>query len=263
MNKLPVIIPFYKHQEQLDKCVEHLKKQSLPVEIFVRDNTYDNVYFTAAVNDGLMRFVEGDNRYILILNQDMYLESDAVHELVRFMEDTPLCGIAAPVQLHPEKENFVSCGGTLDAFPNGRHVGGPLENFKHPMQSHWVNGACMMLRTEMVREIGILDRNMRFIGSDSDYCFTARTRGWQVWVVPSARGVHDHGASGASGNPEIEKIKLQDMIYFAGKWLTDELYRAVSYEGAKLSSDEISEAVAGMKSAYDGLVERFPSKDEE
>ena len=49
---IPVIIPFYKNKDQLDQCLFHLKKQTMPVEVFIRDNSKDNIYFTAAVNDG-------------------------------------------------------------------------------------------------------------------------------------------------------------------------------------------------------------------
>ena len=74
---IPVIIPFYKRQDQLDRCIEHLNKQSLDVEIFIRDNSTDNVFFPKAINEGIRKFLDQDWRYIIALNQDMYLEPTA------------------------------------------------------------------------------------------------------------------------------------------------------------------------------------------
>lgn len=41
------------------------------------------------------------------------------------------------------------------------------------------------------------------LGSDSDYCFTDRSRGWKVLRIAGARGIHEYGASGVSENVDI------------------------------------------------------------
>ena len=62
---IPVIIPFYKQKAQLDRCLRQLQQQTVGVEIFIRDNSHDNVYFTRAVNEGIRRFLKEDWQYIL------------------------------------------------------------------------------------------------------------------------------------------------------------------------------------------------------
>ena len=109
---IPVVIPFYRNRQQLARCLDHLDNQSEPVEVFVRDNSEDNIYFTAAVNEGLRRYLNGPAAYILVLNQDMYLAPDAVANLVDFMNRNPRCGIAAPLQRHPEDPDYVIWAGS-------------------------------------------------------------------------------------------------------------------------------------------------------
>ncbi len=227
---IPAIIPGYKNRQQLEKCIAHLENQSLEVKIFVRDNSNDNIYFTAAVNEGISKYLDQPGKYILILNQDMYLEPDAVEKMVAFMDAHPDCGIGAPLQLDCGNPDYVIFGGGYEAFPAGKHQHGRLSEFTENRQIPWCNGACVILRKEMIRKIGLLDENFVFIGSDSDYCFTARSRGWQVWRIAVARGVHEHGASGLSSDLDTEKLKVEDMIYFGEKWLTGELYRQIAYE---------------------------------
>ncbi len=236
---IPVIIPSYKQREQLDRCIAHLKAQTAEVEIFVRDNSIDNIYFTAAINEGIKKYLDKDCEFILALNQDMYLEPDAIEEMVKFMDSHPQCGIGTPLQLHSENPDFVVCGGCLEAFPFGKHQQGPLSEFTRDEPLFWGNGACMMLRKEMIREIGLLDKNLLFIGSDSDYCFTARSRGWQVWRIANARGIHEQGASGAVADPGTDLLKINDMLYFGKKWLTGGLYRELSAEGKNCTSEAV------------------------
>ncbi|MHC4396951.1 MAG: glycosyltransferase family 2 protein [Planctomycetota bacterium] len=244
---IPVIIPAYKNKDQIEKCLACLKNQTVAVEIFIRDNSDDNIYFTAAVNEGIKKYLDKPCEYILILNQDMYLQPGATEEMVKFMDTHPKCGIGAPLQLHSQNPDYVICAGSYQAFPLGEHQGGYLSEFTEDEQIFWGNGACMILRKEMIQEIGLLDKNLVFLGSDSDYCFTARSRGWQVWRIASARGVHEHGASGEGAGPEIEKLKVDDMLYFGKKWLTGELYRQMAYEGKNYTSEIINNIMTLLK----------------
>jgi len=132
---IPVIIPSYKKPGQLAKCIADLKAQTVGVETFVRDNSIDNVYFTAAINEGIRKYLDKDCEYMLILNQDMYLEPDAVEQMLRFMESHPQCGIGTPLQLHSENPQYVVYAGCLEAFPFGKHQQGPIS------ESHRCSGA--------------------------------------------------------------------------------------------------------------------------
>ncbi len=236
---IPAIIPFYKNHEQLRLCIQNLERQTSKVELFIRDNSDDNVYFTAAINEGLLRFLNEPCEYMLIINQDMYLAKDAVEKLVEFMDEHPRCGIATPLQLLASNPQQVIYAGAKEAFPGGVHVEGTIDQFSEPMQTYWANGACMLLRKQMIHEIGFFDPNLKMIGSDSDYSFTARSRGWEVWVVPEARGLHETGASQPSEDPKLELIKIDDVIYFCGKWLSGDVYRSLAFEGKMLGPESV------------------------
>lgn len=244
---VPVIIPAFKNKAQLNTCIQHLERQTVPCDIFVRDNSEDNVFFTAAVNEGIKHFLSADCPYMLALNQDMYLKPNAVEEMVAFMEAHPKCGIGAPLQLDHDKPDHVIWGGSLDAFPAGKHHTGPVSQYSEPRQVLWANGACMMLRKDMIQDIGLLDKNLVFIGSDSDYSFTARARDWEVWCITTAQGCHEHGASGGTSDPFLQNLKKKDMLYFGKKWLTDGLYRDLAFE--KLETEAIEGIMAQMRNA--------------
>lgn len=244
---IPVIIPYYRQKDQLEKCLAHLKNQTIELKTFIQDNSNSNVYFTAAVNEGIRKCLVETCKYILILNQDMYLEPSAVETMVTFMELHPNCGIGAPLHIDSENPEYVVYAGGQEVFPYGKHLHGHLSSFTEDEQIHWANGACMILRKDMIQEIGLLDENYAFIGSDSDYCFTARSRGWQIWRIAGARGIHEHGFSAISSEMRIEFLKIKDMVYFSKKWLTGELYREMAYEGKSLDMREIDRIVSELK----------------
>lgn len=233
-----VVIPHYKAPEALQIAIAHLQKQrGIQTEIFVRDNSEDNILFTKAVNEGLRKFAYSDAYdYVLVLNQDAILHEECLQQLVQTMEQNPQAGICAPIALSPDKS--VNWAGSAEAFPWGRHVGYNLTQLpKQPFETYWINGACMLLRTAMLREIGLLDENMKFICSDADISFTARARGWKCLVAPSAFVEHELGGSASTTNTWLNKIKLEDQLYFARKWLTGDVYRGLAVEGSQLTPE--------------------------
>ncbi|MCB1775983.1 MAG: glycosyltransferase [Candidatus Competibacteraceae bacterium] len=246
---IPVIIPAYRKPEQLRQCLACLEQQTQPVDVFVRDNNEDNIYFTAAANEGIRRFLATDCPAILLLNQDMYLAADAVERLWRFMERHPRCGIAGPIEMIKGHPQNLAKGGGLESFPWGRHRVAPVDALRYDERLHWINGVCLLLRREMIEEIGLLDRNLKFICSDVDYCLTARERGWQVWRVGDALGEHEPGgaSTGLGDNPELEFIKIKDVLFFAKKWLTGDLYRKLAYDGQALTPEVIAAGIRRLR----------------
>jgi GT2 family glycosyltransferase/ubiquinone/menaquinone biosynthesis C-methylase UbiE len=242
---IPVIIPAYRKPHQLQRCLAALERQSQPVEVFVRDNNVDNVLFTAAINEGIRRFLATDCPAMLLLNQDMYLADDAVEQLWRFMQAHPKCGIATPIEVIKDNPQGLAIGGGLEAFPLGRHAVAPLDALRHDEKLYWARGVCLLLRRELVEEIGLLDRNLKFICSDVDYCLSARERGWQVWRVGNALGEHEpDGGSTGSANARLGAIKSMDALFFANKWLTGDVYRKLMPAGETLTSEAVA---AGMR----------------
>ncbi|MCF7955581.1 MAG: glycosyltransferase family 2 protein [Phycisphaerae bacterium] len=246
---IPVIIPFFGSIDQFNKCKQHLDDQTVEVEIFVRDNNKENIYFTAAINEGIGNYLDSDCKYMIILNQDMYLEPNAVEEMIKFMDSHPECGIAMPLQLSSQNPGVVTCAGGTQAFPHGVHLHGDIADFAEDKMIHWANGACMILRKETIRQIGLMDENFMLIGSDSDYCFTARARGWQIWAIAAAKGIHDHGLTSKTSDPTIESIKLHDMYYFGMKWLNGGLYRDLADNGHDQTPQEVDKIMNQLKNA--------------
>ena len=233
-NKIWVVIPFYLDDKALLKSVDALNRGTYKnFEIYIRDNSNDNIFFTAAINQGIRAgLADPQVSDFLVLNQDCFLEQDALAALKAHLDQFSLCGIACPLQIDDQRQ--VTWGGSLDAFPAGKHYILPIDSFEEPFETYWANGACMLIRRAAVEEIGLLDKNMRFICSDSDYSFTARARGWEVHVVPAARAEHALNSSAKNTSEELTRIKMKDVLYFYDKWISGGLYSSISLEGQGL-----------------------------
>lgn len=59
----------------------------------------------------------------------------------------------------------------------------------------WIGGAFMLLRTETMDQVGLLDEDFFFYGEDAEYCFRIHRSGWSILYDPSVTTTHLGGAS--------------------------------------------------------------------
>jgi GT2 family glycosyltransferase len=231
----PVIIPAYKNPAQLAKCIAALDAQTLAASpIMVHDNSENNIGFTAACNAKLRECLAVDAKhnvydYAILLNQDCYLKPDAIEKAIAFMEDTPKCAIAGMKQLLAEDPNKIVHGGCLEAFPNGRHIGGYVSkgDCNQSAKMPWVNGAVMVVRLAAVREFGLMDEGMFLVGSDSDWCYTAWMRGWEVWYCADAVCLHEGGVTTKPMTGKVAEWSRKDMNHWRMKWIGSEWHARI------------------------------------
>lgn len=231
--KIGVIIPVFKNPDQVKKCLKAIDdlETKCEVEVFQHDNNQKNIGFTRAINLGL-KYFEGCADYCVVLNQDCYLKPDFIKVMVDFMGEHPKCFIAGAKQLLCSDEDIIIHGGCTVAYPAGRHIVGKVskgdcsKNARMP----WVNGACMFVNMGLLTDVGMMDKNFYLIGSDSDWCYTARLREFEVWYVADAIVTHEQGVSMKKSDQPVEYKKLLDMVYFRDKWITDGAMRELHME---------------------------------
>ena len=152
MSMVPVVIPFFKEREKLERCLAAIKEQNNARMRDLRARQHERQH---PVHRRGERRVEPsicyrpDIDYVMVLNQDAYLHRDCIRLLMEFMRVHPDCGIACPLQVAQDKRT-VTWGGSLQAFPFGVHRCDDFARYVQPAETYWANGACMMIRTRVV-----------------------------------------------------------------------------------------------------------------
>jgi N-acetylglucosaminyl-diphospho-decaprenol L-rhamnosyltransferase len=148
--------------------------------------------------------------FVVMANPDTRAEPGAVEALRAFMEGRPRCGIAGPQMRYPDgdwqpsRRRFPTVVGTLVRRTPLRLLFPPRERQRsyyllderpsEPVESDWMLGAFLLLRREMLDELGGFDEGFRLYGEDIDLCYRAAKAGWERWYVPEAVVHHRHAA---------------------------------------------------------------------
>ena len=161
--------------------------------------------YAANANRGI---AETTAPFVVVCNPDTEAGPDALAVLRHFAEEHPRAGIVAPELRYPDggwqpsRRRFPTVSGTIvRRTPLRRVLGGTQrahygldERPTEPTQADWLLGAFLMLRREMLDELGGFDEGFRLYGEDIDLAYRAEKSGWERWYVPAAKVTHVHQA---------------------------------------------------------------------
>lgn len=189
-----------------DGTIEAVTNQFPMVQLIINDK---NVGFSQANNQAL---IASKGKYILWLNPDTVVLPNALDTLVEFMNSCPEIGILGPKVLNSDGTLQGQCrrglptpwaifcylSGLSRIFPKSERFAQYLmtyrdENFSHEVNA--VSGSCLMVRREVMDQIGLLDEDYFMYGEDLDYCLRAKQAGWKVYYVSQAQVIHYGGAA--------------------------------------------------------------------
>jgi GT2 family glycosyltransferase len=146
-----------------------------------------------------------DSRYVVLLNPDTEPEPDSLRQLVTFMDAHPSGGACGPKLLNPDGSLQRVGGNFPTLLPDVLHaiglhrmaarryelaLGYGREDADRWREVDWVSGACLLVRTETMQQVGILDERLFMVYEEIDWCHRIKSAGWKLYFVPEARVVH-------------------------------------------------------------------------
>jgi len=161
--------------------------------------------FGAGNNIAIRRALASEQppEYVYLLNPDATADEGAIEALVGFLDKHPRVGIAGSYLHDPDGTPHCSAfrfPNLLSELERGMRLGmlsralrdytvyKPVPDYTGP--ADWVTGASMMLRRELLAEIGGFDETFFLYFEEVDLCLRARQAGWDVHFVREASVGH-------------------------------------------------------------------------
>lgn len=157
-----------------------------------------NVGFSKANNQGIQRALDKGARSILLLNNDVEIpKADWLENLYSVLESDTQIGIAGCKLIYPD-ETIQHAGGIIDLRVPHHRGEGEKDSGQYDRVEFvdYVTGAALMIKTDVVRKIGLLDEGFSpLYFEDTDWCLRACFFGFKVAYTPNPRLIHNCGAS--------------------------------------------------------------------
>lgn len=206
-----------------------------------------NLGFAGGSNAGMKLAALQGAEYLLLLNNDAFFRSaDTLARMVEFMEKTPSAGACGPRLLYPDGLPQQSYGhfptmwrtmaflyplykllpsAVLNKVKRSNVV--PEPGLTEPMPVDWPSGACLLVRREVIEEIGMLDERFFLYMEETDWCLRMEEVGWERYCLPQVEVFHRFGGSVATSSRSMRSHHLESQFSFFGKHFSKAAFSCV------------------------------------
>ncbi|MCP4037144.1 MAG: glycosyltransferase family 2 protein [bacterium] len=248
MKDLTVVVLSYETRDLLLECLAsveqalHRPAARLDCEVIVVDNgssdgsaaavrdqypwivvveLTENRGFAAGNNVALAR---AKGRYVALLNSDVVLAPGALERTLDVLEVRKDAGAAGIQLLHPDGRLQNSIHGypslPRELVPNWllellfpTRLPSKRRPAREPIEVESVLGAVLVVRREVIDQVGPLPEAYFFFLEETDWCWRMRRAGWKVLHIPDARAIHRLGASSKCKDPSATRIEYHRSLY--------------------------------------------------
>lgn len=190
-----------------------------------------NVGFATASNQGLR---EAGGQYLALLNPDTIVREDTFTSMIEFYRNNPETGMLGCKILNPNGSLQLACrrsfptpwvaftklSGLSHLFPKSKWFGRYNLTYLDENQVcevEAISGSFMMIRREVLENVGLLDESFFLYGEDLDWCYRIHEKGWKVQYFPRTQIIHFKGESSKHAQFDQLKVFYQAMTLFVEK----------------------------------------------
>ncbi|HLC31554.1 MAG TPA: glycosyltransferase family 2 protein [Candidatus Nanoarchaeia archaeon] len=166
---------------------------------------YDCKVYTSEKNLGFARgtnyLLENvDTEYVVLLNNDVEVDKNWLSELITLAEEKEASVVQPKILSLREPDKFEyagAAGGYIDTygypFCRGRlfsTIETDKDQYNSPVQLFWASGACMLIKRDILKKVGQLDKLFYMYGEEIDLCWRINLIGGTVWYAPQSKIYH-------------------------------------------------------------------------
>ena len=232
-----------------------------------------NIGFSKAVNQGIKIAIDNMADYILLLNDDAYLDKECINHLINALENDKNAMLAGPTIFYHKFMNRVwHTGGFFNKILGNIKI--PFKNKVinyeylkkfNPQEVDFLTGCVLMIKKEAVEKVGFFDEDLFFYGEDLDYSIRVKKKGYKLLWVPYAFAWHDIDIEKGRTNPFVmynlaksniivRKKNFNKYYYFYYLFLHFFIYTPFRFYQILKGSRDFRAFLSWLKGSYDGLI---------
>ena len=254
MVDLSVCIVSWNTEAQLKECLQSIYEHTkgITYEIFVVDNAsrdgsvgmvrdhFPDVFLIAnqgnrgfaAANNQAIRLAKG--RFVIFLNPDTVVNGNALATMVRFMDDHPEAGAIGPKLLNVDGsvQHSIRRFPTFSIALHDNTILGRMLLFRRRVEDYKMedfsfdrveevdatSGAALMVRKDVLDEVGPMDEGYFMFIEELDLCQRIRAKGHKIYFIPDAVITHLGGESRRQNPGELVIVGQNSLMRYFTKF---------------------------------------------
>lgn len=226
----------------------------------------DNRGFAGGTNAGIRYALQAGAEWVLLINNDTYVDRSFFDELTRAIQARPLWKIISPTILYAGMPDIIwsmgdrRIGRSLLTRPllRDRRLPDDLPAF---ITVDSLNACAMVVHRDVFVQVGGFDESYFMYAEDADFCWRAHRTGFRMGIATRARMWHKVSSSTGVYHPKSRYWRVRNQIHFYRKsagavqlwfilWFT--ILRMVLLTGSDLNSGRLALARLTWRAWFDG-----------
>lgn len=215
--KVAIILVNYNSWEETRACLQSLQKINYQsIEIILVDNNSNqtikfdefkveqifnkqNLGFAGGSNLGIKKALKNGADYVLLLNNDTVVKPDFLGKLIKAGETDKRVGILGSKIYRFNSEEVCFNGGQINWLKT-KGVHWERENQTETKEVDYLTGACLLIKREVIKKIGLMNEDYFLYFEDVDWCLKARKVSYKCLLIGASQIYHKVSASTKAGS---------------------------------------------------------------
>jgi len=212
-----------------DDSVEQLRQNCPRARLLLSDH---NLGFAAGNNLAIRQAMDAGATRLFLLNNDADIGEADVMRLMATLETTSQAGVVGPLLRDPPPESRIqAAGGRNVAWHVNTHLL-DLPASPDPFPVDYVPGTAILISSEVLQKVGLLDERYFISGEIADLCLRARRHGFACLIDPTTTAYHDTGRSSELREAFYAYYFLRNRFLYVRKFYSLAAVPLVLYWGA-------------------------------
>lgn len=240
--KIAVVILNWNGRELLQEFLPSVVSYSKEAQVYVADNASEddsvayvqkefpsvriiqnkvNGGYAKGYNDALADLKED---VFILLNSDVEVCKNWLSPIITHLKQNPQTAILQPKILDYKNRDYFeysgAAGGFIDElgypFCRGR-IFNTIEEDKGQYEDEarifWASGACLVVRSQVFKELGGLDEDYFAHQEEIDFCWRAHNAGYKTMYIPQSRVYHLGGATLSVMSPKKTFLNFRNTLF--------------------------------------------------
>lgn len=198
-----------------DDSVEQIRERGGDLTLL---ETGENLGYTGGNNWGIKYAVDQQADYVFVLNNDTFVEAEAISKMVQVAEaDEQIGVVTCKILNYPDRDVIWFGGSKYDTrYMIARHVGygaKDIGQFDTTCDIPWATGCALFMRRTVIESVGLLYEGFFLTAEDLDICLRVREKGYRIVYLPTAVIWHKEAiSSGGQDAPQYIYYQTRNLI---------------------------------------------------
>jgi hypothetical protein len=219
-----IVIPTLNRKKDIIECLDSIRRLDYPkkhMEVIIWDNGSTdgtqaeiNGIFKEMEKDGCKRLkiiqseenlgvytsrdelfkrVNTDTDYVLSIDDDVFLPSDSLSILIKYLQDHSNAGIIGPRTVYDSSPKETAHGAGFVNLWIGKYSDVDASS---SIECDYVIGCCMLIKKQVVSDLNGFDRDYYTSHGEVDFCLKAKKKGYKIFYDPSVIVRHNVARGG-------------------------------------------------------------------